>query len=989
MSVRITPSEATAAQVKRYYVHHNSQEAYYSEGQDFNGVWGGKGAARLGLSGSLQEGAFTRLCDNLHPITGEKLTLRMKENRRVGYDVNFHVPKSVSLAYFYSKDESILQVARQAAYGTMVKMEESAAVRVRKGGKNLDDDRPTGEITYAEFPHMTARPVDGVPDPHLHIHCYVFNATYDGQEDSWKALQFADVVAKAGYYQKVFHALLSSGLKELGLAIENNEYAFEVGGIARLLIEKFSRRTAHIKSEAVRRGVTDADELDKLGALTRERKVQDVPISELEPIWWGRLSPEERTLLDGLKLQLERSREKITVRSPVLEPASKALGHQKDTGRLVLDAKGRPVSMNRATWPAEQKPQGPVEPSRWDLLAARFAVEHLFERKSVVTEEELLEEAFNSWSYGKATLPGVEEAIRNWPLMRVQKGEQTLITTQAVFDEEKRIVEKCKAGRGQYSYLNPSWQIENERLNAQQRDAVYHVLRSSDFLTGISGKAGTGKTTLLHEAANAIRASGRQLWVFAPTAGAARGTLREEGFREAETVAQLLNSPWLQKQAAGGVWWIDEAGLLSCRSMDALLELADKFNARVILVGDTGQHQAVERGQAFNLMQKYGELAVAEVGQVQRQKGAYKKAVELISEKNFAEGFEVLEKMGVFKVIELQAEREKAVAKDYVALREKSERVQVICPTHEEGRSVTQAIRRELREQGELGEGRKWHIHRNLSWTSAQKRDARHYEAGLMIQVNRPMKGFSVSEKLEVVEVRDAWVKGRNSAGEEKNIPLTSPERFNVYEPDAIEICTGDRIRITANGRSADEHPLTNGSCYTVREFTPEGEIVLNNGWKLAKDHANLDYGYVATSHAAQSKTVEWVLVVQSATLSAGATDAQQFYVSVSRGQRGVKIYTDNVELLRENVARVRDRKMAIEVIQEPEERKAREIRSVNVQELPDAPLGLNQPTKAGTKNLLGSQEKTVCEAWAQLKQPPEAQAPQRTEEQELELTMG
>ncbi|HYG33839.1 MAG TPA: MobF family relaxase [Clostridia bacterium] len=917
--LRITPSEAGANQVKKYYVHPSSQEAYYSEGQDFNGIWGGKGAARLGLSGSLQEGAFSRLCDNLHPFTGEKLTLRMKENRRVGYDVNFHVPKSVSLAYFHSKDERILQAVRQTAHETLLDMQENADVRVRKDGR--DEDRPTGELVWAEFPHMTARPVGCVPDPHLHIHCYVFNATYDQAEDAWKALQFGRVMEEADYYQKAFHARLATKLKGLGLEIESTDVAFEVAGVTRALIEKFSRRTKTINAEAIRRGVTDPVEKAKLGALTREKKIQDVPLSELEPIWWARLTVEEAKVLEAIKADLQRTREKAVVQSREEPASSEALGTGKapiQPERTIVDEKGRPVSKNRATWPVESKAVQNTEPTKADLKAVRFAVEHLFERQSVVTEKQLIAEAFESWSYGQATLEGVTQAIRDWPLIRVQKDGRTLITTQEVLAEEKRIIKKCKTGKGQYSYLNLTWQIEGTHLNEQQRNAVYHVLRSADFVTGISGKAGTGKTTLLKEAQKGIQAAGRHLWVFAPTAEAARDTLRKEGFDNAETIAQLLSSKRIQKEAAGAVWWVDEAGLMSSRSMDKLLSLAEELNARVVLVGDTGQHHAVERGQAFYLLQKYGEMAIAEVDEIQRQKGLYKTAVELISEKKFEAGFEVLEQMKAISEIELQAERERAVARDYVDARELEESAQVVCPTHKEGRSVTQAIRHEMKERDLLGEGRKWHILRNLAWTTAQKRDARHYEPGLIVQVNRPVKGFAVGERLEVVDSNNNRVSVRGSGEQPKELPLSHPEHFNVYERDAIEICSGEKIRITANGRSADRHPLSNGNCYTVREFTADGQLVLNNGWRLGKDCPHLDYGYVTTSHVAQSKTVDRVFVVQSAALSAGATNVNQFYVSVSRGRKGVKIYTDNLELLRENVARVRERKMALEIVVPP-----------------------------------------------------------------------
>src|ERR1700751_3098272 len=61
------------------------------------GAWGGKGAERLGLAGDVSREGFIALASNKVQQTGEKLTVRKKENRRAGYDFTFSVPKSVSM----------------------------------------------------------------------------------------------------------------------------------------------------------------------------------------------------------------------------------------------------------------------------------------------------------------------------------------------------------------------------------------------------------------------------------------------------------------------------------------------------------------------------------------------------------------------------------------------------------------------------------------------------------------------------------------------------------------------------------------------------------------------------------------------------------------------------------------------------------------------------------------------------------------------------
>jgi conjugative relaxase-like TrwC/TraI family protein len=67
------------------------------------GMWGGKGAERLGLKGEV----FLALASSEVPGTGEKLTVRTKDKRTAGCDFCYSVPKSVSVYLALSGDRML------------------------------------------------------------------------------------------------------------------------------------------------------------------------------------------------------------------------------------------------------------------------------------------------------------------------------------------------------------------------------------------------------------------------------------------------------------------------------------------------------------------------------------------------------------------------------------------------------------------------------------------------------------------------------------------------------------------------------------------------------------------------------------------------------------------------------------------------------------------------------------------------------------------
>lgn len=840
---------ASEAAAKSYYTSGLSREDYYSQGQESPGRWHGLGAARLGLMGRVEREEFAALCENRRPDSGERLTIRQKENRRIGYDFNFHAPKSVSLVHTLNDDERILDVFRASVDATMREMESEMKTRVRS--KGASEDRVTGNMVWAEFVHFTSRPVDGKPDPHLHAHCFAFNATYDETESRWKAGQFGDLKRDAGYYEAGFHARLSKGMADLGYCIERQGKGWEIAGVSRELVERYSRRADQVEKEAVARGLETARQKDGLAALTREHKRPELTRRELREEWDGRLSDAER-------------------------------------GELARAGQGRELEKIGAA--------GAVD----------YAAAHVFERASAVPEKKLLEAALRR-GLGNITPEAARaEAGRGSKLLRAEFEGQRFCTTPEIVKEEAAIVDFARRGRGKCAAMAPAWEVKTAWLGKEQRAAVAHICRSADRVISVKGGAGTGKTSMMQEAVAAIRAGGREVYTFAPSADASRGVLRGEGFENADTVARLLQDREFQARLKGQVIWIDEAGLLGVRDMRGVFEVAREQGARVVLSGDVAQHGSVSRGDALRLLQQRGAVQSVALTEIKRQRGTYRAGVEAISRGDLESGLEALDSLGksdrLAGVVELpEEERYKHLAADYLATLKEGKTALVVSPTHREGAKVTELIREELREAGRLGkEERIFSRLESLALTEAQRQDRANYQPGQVVSFNQHAPDFKRGERWQVVGVENDGLQVVNARGQQQRLALRLADRFQVYKREELPLSAGDRVRITENGFTADRRGrLNNGALHTVEGFGRNGEILLDGGRVLAVDFGKLAHGYCTTSHASQGKTVDRVFIAQGAE-SSGAASKEQFYVSVSRGRESAKIYTDDkAELMR------------------------------------------------------------------------------------------
>lgn len=909
--LRITMNKS-AGGAKKYYCEQyykegeSAQLEYYSEKEQLIGKWGGMGAEKLGLSKDISNKDFASLCDNINPLTSKKLTPRNDSDRTVGYDFTFNASKSVSLAYAFGNEEEkkiILDSFQSSVRETMREIESGMQARVRAKGKN--ENRITGNIAYGEFTHFTTRPIDGIPDPHLHSHCFVFNATYDQEEKKWKAGQFQQLKQDAPYYEAVFHSKLAHNLQNAGYKIERTKNGFELSGVEKETIEKFSRRTKEIEDYTREHNIKDEKQKSQIGAKTRESKRQAVSAASQETQWFKRLTSEELTSILSLNQQKKESPEKEVVKNVV-----------------------------------------------------QYALDHHLERKSVASDKEILATAIKQ-SIGKATPEDVQKAFReNHDILSANEKLRTFITTKDALKEEKQLIARCISSRNKYRPINEHYEIQNPLLNDQQKAAVHHTLSSTDGIAIITGKAGTGKTTLMKEVQQGILASGKRIYSFAPSSEASRGVQRSEGFDNADTVAKLIADKQLHSELKHQIIWVDEAGMLSNRDMNSLLTIADSQSARIILSGDTKQHTSVERGDALRVIQQETGIKPVTVSKIQRQRNnEYKEAVQFLGDGQTEKGFQKLDQIGAIREIPDNRERVQAVANDYLQTAykggtEPQKDVLVVSPTHAEGGLVTQEIRQQLKDRQLIGQqDRNYLSLRNRQLTEAEKQQAENYQSGDVLVFHQHGKGgIKAGNKLSVHEASENGLYAKDGKGIDYNIAFSEAKKFTVYEPKELQVAEGDKLRITANGQSNEGKHLFNGTTHYIEGFDKSGNIKLSNGSTISQDFGHINLGYVSTSHASQGKTADKVIISQSSA-TFRASSMEQFYVSASRGREAVSIYTDDKEHLRQSVSNSSERTSATELMTKQRQQQEETNRQNAYKAMQEPAKNIQKPQPVNIKN--------------------------------------
>jgi len=375
-------------------------------------------------------------------------------------------------------------------------------------------------------------------------------------------------------------------------------------------------------------------------------------------------------------------------------------------------------------------------------------------------------------------------------------------------------------------------------LSDEQRQAIAHIT-GPERIAAVVGFAGAGKSTMLAAAREAWEAQGYQVHGAALAGKAAEG-LEESSGIQSRTLASWSYS-WDHGRdliGRGDVFVIDEAGMAGSRQLARFIGEAEERGAKIVLVGDHEQLQAIGAGAPFRAIAE--QIGHVELSNIRRQRHDWQRQASVaFATHKTAEGLAAYRDHGAIHFAESRDKAMAQIVRDYLADSEEHPHGTRVAMAHRRAdmRALNAAIRSEL-----------------------QNRQRLERSHGLGDDVDR----------------------GDGGAGRELTFQTNNGKRA---------FAAGDRIIFLENNRDLG---VKNGMLGTVEHVEP-GKIIARldgrggDSVSIPTDsYQAIDHGYATTIHKNQGATVDRAFV-----LASGTMDRHLTYVAMTRHRDSVQLYAD------------------------------------------------------------------------------------------------
>ncbi|MBI2715691.1 MAG: relaxase domain-containing protein [Rhizobiales bacterium] len=653
--------------------YYSKQSEYYLGGGEPAGRWI-SATNNFGVThgASVNNTLFERLHAGVDEDGQPLLTNSGDVAKRVaGIDLTLSAPKSVSVAFALADDKTryAIEAAQKSACEATVAFLDKHTTYCRFGKNGLRLERAS--LTVAAFQHGEARPVahdDGqvFADPNLHTHNVILNFAVraDGTIGALDARHlFANKMAAGATY----HLALASELQRLGFEIGEigKNGIFEIAGVPRDLREYFSARRREVEEAIAQEGLTTA-EAPKLAAAialgTRTSKQENGPEDRFG-LWAKEATRFVEVEHFVAALQTFREPDPIerekTIAERVAAVPAQLVEHESVFEKRHLYAAVATALVGTG-----------ASAKRIDVEAER-----LVDTGAIIA---LGRDALEQPVYSTAAQIAIERDL-------VALSERLRDERRSAPDAE-RVLQLCRAHG-----------LTHEQTHAAQ------AATTAAAIAIVEGAAGVGKTTMLASVVAAYRDAGMRVRGTA-TAWKIATQLHELGIEAKATDA------WLAQARHGGdfldqntVLVVDEAGLLSSRQMHALLSQAERCGAKVVLVGDLRQLQAVGAGAGLSIVASFTDPA--RVDTIVRQRDVWaREAITNFAKGRAADGLKAFadhglltlqtgEKAAIKRLVDGWAETQKTSSKTSTLL---------IAKTNAQVRALNDEVRARLKQAGQI-----------------------------------------------------------------------------------------------------------------------------------------------------------------------------------------------------------------------------------------------------------------------------------------------
>jgi conjugative relaxase-like TrwC/TraI family protein len=691
----------------------SGQKSYYGQGEAKSqsaemteAVWFGKDAERLNLRGYAQQQDFEQIYDGYIPgtnqrIRGEKPRDDHKENCL--YDLVLTCKKSVSMQIHLSNDDRLYKAYQETVLEIAELIQNDyAQARIQTNG-----DRQivsTEGIIALLMPHHTTRD----NDMGVHTHLLIANGTYC-EDGKWRSLLDRGF-SHAYYMGDYFSARMAARVQELGYEIretvtEEGHPSWELAGYSDEQIKVFSKRSENVEvKELIAQGYSRDDAL----LVTRKAKEIDETIEQMQERWGAEAHEHD---------------------IGVMIPKRYAIAPKRNaTAGQVLESAIRHYSYRSVRFTRDQIREYAFKLNR------TFTIADL--DQAIAKHPELID-------YGK--IRGVEELHGHFTTVKaVEREIRTVKAWMAGQQKVKAILDRATSTQA----LEDIRRLTGERpLKLGQLGAVVGVLASTNQHQVIHGLSGVGKTTALRQLKALLDSQGIEVLGLAPSIPAAEKLGEELDIEtETQTVQKFIRSNIPLKR--GQFIVIDESGMDSADMLDVVLQKVNEAGARVLLVGDTKQNQAIEAGSPMRSVMVHGAEThhISEI--IRQQNSIQKQAVELIANGKGVDAISLLREHGYITPIEEREERVKAIAGEYLSLSEaQRNRTLIVTGTNAEKDAITTEIREGLKRLGFLGESAQVKRIDGVKISAKDAKDIQNYRVGSELVLRRGQEKTSTSQK--------------------------------------------------------------------------------------------------------------------------------------------------------------------------------------------------------------------------------------------------